>query len=554
MKKIALIGMPNSGKSTFFNSISGASAKVANWSGVTVDIESVKTLIFGEIVELIDLPGIYTLKSGTDDEVVVHDFLNHNKIDEIFFILNSSQIDRQIDLALEFKNLGFKVRMLCNMNDEAKKNGIDINYKKLEKRLAIPIHPISAKFQSGYEFLNKKIQTLEKKISIKPLVENEIYQYVKFPKQSNENITKTLDRFFIHHFWSLQNFMGLAFDSAGEIISLFLNQHLPKLFSSFLYDGVYLGVTTVLTFIPVIIIFFIVMSFIENSGYLSRAGFVMDKIMEKMGLDGRSFVMILFGFGCNVPALMSTKIMRSKTTRFLTMLIIPFSLCSARLQVFLFFTAIFFSPQMGAIVLFFMYILSFLIIIMTALIFKDKTAIHESVLIEMPPYRLPTIKQTLLTAIHEINHFLKRASKFILGGVIVVWLLTNFYVSTNVTIADHISSFLSPIFDPIGINDKLIIALIFGFIAKEILIGALAVIFSSNMDSLGDILQTEINWQQALSFMTFTLIYTPCLSTIATIKSQTKNIRLVATSLLWSLVLAWIVSFCFYQLLINFSS
>ena len=575
MKKIALIGMPNSGKSTFFNSISGASAKVANWSGVTVDIESVKTLIFGEIVELIDLPGIYTLKSGTDDEVVVHDFLNHNKIDEIFFILNSSQIDRQIDLALEFKNLGFKVRMLCNMNDEAKKNGIEINYQKLEKRLAIPIHPISAKFQSGYEFLNKKLQPLEKKTSVKPLVENEIYQYVKFPKQSNDNATATLDRFFLHHFWGLpiffvllfglfqaiygiaeplQNAMGLAFDSVGKIISLFLNQNLPKLYSSFLYDGVYLGVTTVLTFIPVIIIFFIVMSFIENSGYLSRAGFVMDKIMEKMGLDGRSFVMILFGFGCNVPALMSTKIMRSKTTRFLTMLIIPFSLCSARLQVFLFFTAIFFSPQMGAVVLFFMYILSFLIIIITALIFKDKKAINESVLIEMPPYRLPTIKQTLLTAIHEINHFLKRASKFILGGVIVVWLLTNFYVSTNITIADHISSFLSPIFDPIGINDKLIIALIFGFIAKEILIGALAVIFSSNMDSLGDILQTEINWQQALSFMTFTLIYTPCLSTIATIKSQSKNIRLVATSLLWSLVLAWIVSFCFYQLLINFSS
>ena len=575
MKKIALIGMPNSGKSTFFNSISGASAKVANWSGVTVDIESVKTLIFGEIVELIDLPGIYTLKPGSDDEVVVHDFLNHNKIDEIFFILNSSQIDRQIDLALEFKNLGFKVRMLCNMNDEAKKNGIEINYQKLEKRLAIPIHPISAKFQSGYEFLNKKMQTLEKKISIKPFVENEIYQYVKFPKQSNDNATATLDRFFLHHFWGLpiffvllfglfqaiygiaeplQNAMGLAFDSVGEIISLFLNQHLPKLFSSFLYDGVYLGVTTVLTFIPVIIIFFIVMSFIENSGYLSRAGLVMDKIMEKMGLDGRSFVMILFGFGCNVPALMSTKIMRSKTTRFLTMLIIPFSLCSARLQVFLFFTAIFFSPQMGALVLFFMYILSFLIIIITALIFKDKKAINESVMIEMPPYRLPTIKQTLLTAIHEINHFLKRASKFILGGVIVVWLLTNFYVSTNVTIADHMSGFLSPIFDPIGINDKLIIALIFGFIAKEILIGALAVIFSSNMDSLGDILQTEINWQQALSFITFTLIYTPCLSTIATIKSQSKNIRLVATSLLWSLVLAWIVSFCFYQLLINFSS
>ena len=154
------------------------------------------------------------------------------------------------------------------------------------------------------------------------------------------------------------------------------------------------------------------MSFIENSGYLSRAGFVMDKIMEKMGLDGRSFVMILFGFGCNVPALMSTKIMRSKNNPISNNVNNSlFTLFSKASSIFYFFTAIFFSPQMGALVLFFMYILSFLIIIMTALIFKDKKAVNESVLIEMPPYRLPTIKQTLLTAIHEINHFLKRASK-----------------------------------------------------------------------------------------------------------------------------------------------
>ena len=130
MKKIALIGMPNSGKSTFFNSISGASARIANWSGVTVDIESVKTLIFGEIVELIDLPGIYSLHSGSDDEIVVHEFLKNNQIDEIFFILNSTQIDRQIILATELLNMGFNLRILCNMHDEAKKNGIQIHFEK----------------------------------------------------------------------------------------------------------------------------------------------------------------------------------------------------------------------------------------------------------------------------------------------------------------------------------------------------------------------------------------------------------------------------------------
>src|SRR6056300_1410504 len=575
MKKIALIGMPNSGKSTFFNSISGASARIANWPGVTVDIESVRTFIFGEIVELIDLPGIYSLHSGSDDEVVVHEFLKNNQIDEIFFILNSTQIDRQIVLATELLNMGFNLRILCNMYDDAKKNGIQIHFEKLQKRLQVPIHPISAKFKEGYDFLSKKQELKKRKEKSKKFSDSEIKNYVSFPKTLDTSTSEKLDKFFLHPYLGLpiffitlfflfqiiygvaepiQDFLGGVFDYFGGLLQSNLALWLPNLLSSFIYDGMYLGITTVLTFVPVIIIFFLIMSFIENSGYLSRAAFLVDRSMEKMGLDGRSFVLILFGFGCNVPALMGTKIMRSKSIRYLSMLIIPFSLCSARLQVFLFFTAIFFEPRIGGLVLFLMYIISFLLILFTAIIFKKDQADNESVLIEMPAYQLPSLRQNILTATHDVEHFLTRASKFILGGVIVVWFLTNTYLSSDLSVADFIGNTLNPIFDPIGINDKLIIALIFGFIAKEILIGALAVIFSSNMDSLGDILQTEINWQQALSFMTFTLIYTPCLSTIATIKSQSKNIRLVATSLLWSLVLAWIVSFCFYQLLINFSS
>ena len=155
MKKIALIGMPNSGKSTFFNSISGASARIANWSGVTVDIESVKTFIFGEIAELVDLPGIYSLHSGSDDEVVVHEFLKNNQIDEIFFILNSTQIDRQIVLATELLNMGFNLRILCNMHDEAKKNGIQIHFEKLQTRLQVPIHPLAQNLKRDMNFYQK---------------------------------------------------------------------------------------------------------------------------------------------------------------------------------------------------------------------------------------------------------------------------------------------------------------------------------------------------------------------------------------------------------------
>ena len=571
MKKIALIGMPNSGKSTFFNSISGASARIANWSGVTVDIESVRTLIFGEMVELIDLPGIYSLQSGSDDEVVVHKFLKNNQIDEIFFILNSTQIDRQILLASELLSMGYTLRILCNMNDEAKKSGIQIQYDKLQKRLQTPIHPISAKFKEGYEFLSKRQEVKKINGNSKKFVESEIKNYISFPKTLDSSVTEKLDRFFLHPYFGLpiffitlfflfqiiygvaepiQDFLGGIFDYFGGLLQSNLDLWLPNLLSSFIYDGMYLGITTVLTFVPVIIIFFLIMSFIENSGYLSRAAFLVDRMMEKMGLDGRSFVLILFGFGCNVPALMGTKIMRSKSIRYLSMLIIPFSLCSARLQVFLFFTAIFFEPKIGGLVLFSMYMISFLLIVFTAIIFKKDQSEEESVLIEMPAYQLPTLKQNILTATHEVKHFLARASKFILGGVIIVWFLTNTYLSSDLSVADFIGNTLNPIFDPIGINDKLIIALIFGFIAKEIVIGALAVIFSGNDNTLPELLFNYITWQQAISFMIFTLIYTPCLSTIAVIKNQSKSNKLVLTSLVWSLVLAWLISFAAYQSLL----
>lgn len=571
MKKIALIGMPNSGKSTFFNSISGASARIANWSGVTVDIESVRTLIFGEMVELIDLPGIYSLQSGSDDEVVVHKFLKNNQIDEIFFILNSTQIDRQILLASELLSMGYTLRILCNMNDEVKKSGIQIHYDKLQKRLQTPIHPISAKFKEGYEFLSKRQEVKKINGNSKKFVESEIKNYISFPKTLDSSVTEKLDRFFLHPYFGLpiffitlfflfqiiygvaepiQDFLGGVFDYFGGLLQSNLDLWLPNLLSSFIYDGMYLGITTVLTFVPVIIIFFLIMSFIENSGYLSRAAFLVDRMMEKMGLDGRSFVLILFGFGCNVPALMGTKIMRSKSIRYLSMLIIPFSLCSARLQVFLFFTAIFFEPKIGGLVLFSMYMISFLLILFTAIIFKKDQSEEESVLIEMPAYQLPTLRQNILTATHEVKHFLARASKFILGGVIIVWFLTNTYLSSDLSVADFIGNTLNPIFDPIGINDKLIIALIFGFIAKEIVIGALAVIFSGNDNTLPELLFNYITWQQAISFMIFTLIYTPCLSTIAVIKNQSKSNKLVLTSLVWSLVLAWLISFAAYQSLL----
>jgi len=326
---------------------------------------------------------------------------------------------------------------------------------------------------------------------------------------------------------------------------------LPQVLQGLLLDGIYNGVATVAAFIPIIILFFLFMAMVEDSGYLSRAAFLMDALMARLGLDGRGFVMLLMGFGCNVPALMGTRVMRSRAMRLLTMLVIPFSLCSARLQVFIFFTAALFSPKAAPIVVFSLYLFSFVAAILTALIFKHQFKNNEPFVLELPPYRFPTLRQMVLRGWLEVRHFLRRATKFIVAGVILVWLLTHLPLSAAPasadTLAGMIGGFFQPVFAPVGINEQLTIALIFGFIAKEIVIGALAVIYGLSGDALSGAIGQQLDWVQAYSFMLFTLLYTPCLATVATLQSESKLLKFTALSLAWSLALAWLVSFAFYQ-------
>ena len=576
MKRVALIGMPNTGKSTLFNKISGSSAKVGNWPGVTVDLLSVKTMFGGELIELIDLPGIYGLSGYSEDEKVVADFIKNNQINHIFYVANSTQLDRQLELMLELKKFNIPLTIVANMIDEAKAFGIEIDFKVLEQCLQTEIIPISAKYGQGFEKLHQKPKkNLPQKKQIIEL-DQVVKKTIHYPARLNNQNTKKLDALFLNPAFGLPIFLFIIFGvfqfvfSAGQPIqewmsnffSLIQENYLIPLLSplnsmlqSFIIDGVYAGLTTVAAFVPIIILFFFIMTIIEDSGYFSRAAFLMDKIMEKMGLDGRAFVMMLMGFGCNVPALMGTKIMRTKEIRFLTMLVIPFSLCSARLQVFLFLIAAFFSPTHGALVLFSLYLLSFFSIFITAIIFKNKYQSNEPLVLELPPYRFPTTRQILIRGWHEVKHFLNRASKFIVLGVIVVWALTHFPAgyepASEQTYAGVIGNFFHPIFDPIGIDQLLVIALIFGFIAKEILIGALAVIFGLEGQALSSHLVELFNHGQAISFMIFTLIYTPCLSTIATLKNESKDRTLTILSIFWSLWLAWLMSFIFYQIYLH---
>lgn len=588
MKNIALLGMPNTGKSTLFNRISGASARVGNWPGITVDLMSVKILLGGHIVELVDLPGIYDLHGFSDDEQVVRHFLENNEIDLVILVLNTSQIDRQLSLALQVRDLGIPTVLMLNMIDEARRSGITIDRERMSQRMEMPVALISAKYGDGLkegmdlvaEAMNAAPrparEILREQLRSDDRIEHEmddiVRNAVQMPIQLTDQLTARIDRLVLHPWLGLPLFflaLYLLFqfifvagkplqDAVAWILGYIRGGVLEPMLASappwlhgLLLDGIYNGVGTVAAFVPIIILFFLVMTMVEDSGYLSRAAFLTDALMARMGLDGRGFVMLLMGFGCNVPALMGTRTMRSRPMRLLSMLVIPFSLCSARLQVFVFMTAALFTPSQAPLVLFTLYMTSFAATFISALLFKGQFLSNEPFLLELPPYRFPTPRQIALRAWHEIGHFLQRASKFIIAGVVLVWALTNYPSdvppASAYTFAGMIGEALSPLLSPIGIDGKLAIALIFGFVAKEIVVGSLAVIYGMSGDPLMQLMATKLDWVQGMSFMLFTLIYTPCLSAIATLKSESRSQAFMWLSIGWSLLLAWVVSFIFYQ-------
>jgi ferrous iron transport protein B len=248
---------------------------------------------------------------------------------------------------------------------------------------------------------------------------------------------------------------------------------------------------------------------------------------------------------------MGTRVIRSRGLRLLTMLVIPLSLCSARLQVFVFFIAALFTPKTAPLVLFSLYVMSILAAMLTSLVFKRRYVNSDPFVLEMPPYRFPTLRQMFIRGSHEVRHFMRRATSFIIAGVVLVWLLTNFPAGATPggadTWAGQIGSLLDPLLSPLGIDPKLTIALIFGFVAKEIVIGSLAVIYNQEGSALVNTIAHQIDWVQAYSFMLFTLIYTPCLSTIATIRTESRSLAFTTLTIVWPIALACTVSFAFYQ-------
>lgn len=588
MKRIALLGMPNTGKSTFFNRLTGASARVGNWPGVTVDLLGAKVLVGDAMVEVVDLPGIYDLHGFSDDERVVREFLENNPLDLVVVILNTTQIDRQLGLALQLKELGIPILMLLNMADEARKRGVHVDIDRLSGSLESPVVTLSAKYGQGFpkalEMLRMVLQDsrpvsaawlraqLQQDDRLQVEMEHILGHAVELSRPLGEDATARLDRVLLHPWFGLPLFFLAVFllfqlvytlgaplqDGTAWLLEQFkavalvpLAGVLPGFLYGLLVEGLFDGLGTVASFVPIIVLFFLGMAVVEDSGYLSRAAFIMDAMMSRLGLDGRSFVMLLMGFGCNVPALMGTRVMRTRAMRLLTMLIIPFSLCSARLQVFLFLTTALFAPAQAPLVLFSLYLVSFLLAFLTAWLFRGRYRSQEPFVLELPPYRRPTLRQVFMRGWLEVSHFLRRATTFIVIGVVLVWLLT--HLPTGVmpagpeTPAGYIGALFEPLLAPLGIDQQLTVALLFGFVAKEVLIGALAVIYGASGDALMGVMAARMDWVQAYSFMLFTLLYTPCLSTVATLRSESRSGGFTLLALGWGLLVAWLVSAVFYQ-------
>ncbi len=588
-KRVVLLGMPNTGKSTLFNRLTGSMARTGNWPGITVDLLTARLIVGGDLIELVDLPGIYDLRGYSDDEKVVQHFLQTQAIDAILIVANAVQLQRQLGLILQVAALGRPCLLALNMRDEADQLAIRIDCEGLAQELEMPVIALSAKRGEGMRQVDPSLAALlaGDVREAQPLgqtwihVPNEAHlsraqeralRHIHVPAQATPQMTDRIDRWLLHPVFGLplfflilyvifQGVYALGSPIQDALSALFdgIKTHLltpwlgflPDFLRGLLLDGLWDGLSTVASFVPVIVLFFLLMALLEDTGYFSRAAYLMDALMSRLGLDGRAFVMVLMGFGCNVPALMGTRVMRSRPLRLLTMLIIPLSLCSARLQVFLFLTSVLFSPHQAPLVLFSLYLISILTAMLTAFIFKRWLPATEPFVLELPPYRWPTLGMMWLRGWHEVLHFVRRASKFITAGVVMIWLLTHLPwgepVASAHTLAGLIGHYAHPVLAPLGMDDHLAVTLIFGFVAKEIVLGALAVIYAAQGPALAEHLRLQMDAVQAFSYMLFTLIYTPCLSTVVTLYNESRSRLYTLVAVAWPIALAWVCSFAFYQ-------
>ena len=580
MKNVALLGNPNVGKTTLFNSLTGSNQRVGNWAGVTVD----KKEGFFDDFKIVDLPGIYAMDTFSNEEKISKEFLKNGQVDLILNIIDASNIDRNLYLTMQLKQFKKPIILAVNMIDVAEKKGVNIDYKRLEKLLNVTVVPIQAYKEQGIDDIknalknihNNKVDNNNYNFSSEKetytYIENLLSQCTNRNNKATKTIKEKLDNIMLNQWLAYPIFfiiMALTFQITfswigqplSDLLDSLLNNSLVPIienlikgaepwFQSLIIDGIIGGVGGILVLLPIILSLFACITILEDSGYMARVAFIMDKIMRRMGLSGKAFIPMIVGFGCSVPAIMTARTLESEKDRKLTALLVPLMSCNARLPVYSIFAAVFFPDSIGLVVAS-LYFLGILLAFILGIIFKHTIFKNEEepLLIELPEYKLPSLKNLLNQLYEKTKGFLVKAGTLIFAMSIILWFLSNFNLSgmtdVNDSILSYVGGFIAPIFKPLGFgNWQSSVSLLTGLIAKETVVSSMSVIFAGNLQTM---LPLHFTTLSALSFLVFVLLYTPCITVVGTMKKEF-GLKLTLFSVSYQLVLAWLVSFLVFNI------
>lgn len=663
---LALVGNQNCGKTTLFNQLTGSNQHVGNFPGVTIE-HKIGQIIGWKNYDLVDLPGIYSIRPYSGEEKVSRDFIIERKPDAIINIVDATNIERNLYLTLQLIEMGKPMVLALNMMDELLGNHGSVDIQKLSDRLGIPVVPIAAAKNDGVDELMRVVaETAENAvkprridfcsagpvhrcihtvshvvedhadkigvpsrfaatrvieedaeiISALKLSDNELelighavlemeneggldrnaalaemrYRFIEAvcsecvikAQESKEmlrsvKIDKVLTNKYLaipmfiaimgFIFWMtfsvlgkwLSDLLALGIDEVTALVDNALTAYgLNPVVHSLVIDGVFAGVGSMLSFLPIIVVLFFFLAILEDTGYMSRVAFVMDKLLRRIGLSGRSFVPMLIGFGCSVPAIMATRTLSSERDRKMTMLLIPFMSCSAKIPIYAVFTAAFF-PDHGGLVMTCLYVFGMLVGIIAAKVLSKTAFTGKPVpfVMELPNYRMPSLKSVLLLMWEKAWDFIRRAFTVIFAATIVIWFLQHFDVRLNVvgegstdSLLAIIGTWIAPVFAPLGFGDwRVATALLTGLMAKEAVISTLGVLMNVGANLGSTALGGLFTLPSAVSFLVFCLLYTPCVAALAALRRELGSGVKTVLVMISQCCVAWLAAFCVYALI-----
>ncbi len=626
---IALVGQPNVGKSSLINALSNAHLKVGNFAGVTVDKMEVGLIHKEHQITIIDLPGTYALNDFTTEEKVTKDFLEKGQYDLILNVVDSTNLERNLALSAQLLDTNKKMLLALNMWDEAQKEGVKINTERLSKELGVVCVPTSARSKedrlntellldeivrlysqntTNNESIKVPSQSFKESLKYSQSAQR-IAKLVISENQQNASFEHTykIDKILMHPRYGIFIFLGFMFiifslsfligggvQKALEAGFKFLSDGIKENvanedLASLVGDGIIGGVGATVSFLPLIVVLYFGISLLETTGYMSRVAFLLDGILHKFGLHGKSFIPLITGFGCSVPAYMATRTLQNYNERLITLFVIGFMSCSARLPIYVLFVGSFFPSSSAGFVLFCIYILGAVVALVMAKllklsVFKGQT---ESFIMEMPKYRFPSWRMVYFSIYTKSLSYLKKAGTYILVGAILIWFMSQYpksdvamktykqeslLVDKNTTLSSEAKeeklkelkaeldkknlknsivgrggAYLEKVFSPMDFDWRLSVSLVTGFMAKEVVVSTLGVLFSlgdqnEKSDAFREILRKEVSVPSGIAFIVFVMFYIPCFAATITFGREAGGIKFVVYLFIFTTVVAYAFS------------